>query len=91
MKFLSVLLFLGIVAFAGCSTTANNGNGNNANMRGANTNTGYVTNSDANVRPTMPANATNISPPSMNGVTGNTNANHNAAVNSNSKANTKKP
>lgn len=47
---------------AGCSTTANNSAGNNANLRGTNTNTGYTTNSETNVKPTMPANATVIAP-----------------------------
>lgn len=91
MKFLSVFFLIGCSIFAGCSTAANNGN--LANMRGANNNTGYVTNSETNARPTMPQNATNISPPSMNTITGNTNSNHNSAVNSNSKSNTanKKP
>lgn len=84
MKFLSVLFLIGSAALAGCSTAANNGNV--ANMRGANTNTGYTTNSETNARPSMPVNATNISPPSI----GNTNTNHNSVVNSN-MANTKKP
>lgn len=57
MRYLSVPLLLTAAAFAGCSTT-----GNNANMRGTNTNTGYTTNSETNVKPVMPANVTNISP-----------------------------
>lgn len=85
MKFTSILLLIGSTAFVGCSTAANNGN--NANMRGTNTNTGYVTNSETNAKPTMPANVTNISPPSMNAVTGNGNSNHNTAVKSNSMSN----
>ena len=83
---------IGCSALAGCSTAANNAN--LANMRGANNNTGYVTNSETNARPSMPVNATNISPPSMNKITGNSNTNHNSTVNSNSKANSanaKKP
>ena len=86
MKFATILLLTGIAALSGCSTTANNGsNGNNANLRGQNTNTAYVTNSDTNVKPTVPANATNISPgnlPSMGNTTntnrGNSNTNANA-------------
>ena len=77
MKLLSLTVLLSIVAVAACSTTSNN-----ANLRGANTNTGYVTNSDTNAKPTMPANTTNISPPSV----GNAN-NTNSSSNSNSNAN----
>lgn len=82
MKYLSALLLFAIAGLTGCDNTAGNGvNGNNANLRGANTNTGYVTNSDTNAKPAMPANATNISPPSMNSVTGNSNAMSNANSN----------
>jgi len=96
MKVLSVFLFIGSAILAGCGSGANNANTSNvANMRGANTNTGYVTNSETNARPAMPVNATNISPPSMNGVTGNSNTNHNSsnmnrnsATPSNSRTNT---
>ncbi|MFN0278948.1 MAG: hypothetical protein ACKVRN_10130 [Pyrinomonadaceae bacterium] len=88
MKFLSILLLIGIGTLAGCSTAANNGNA--ANMRGANTNTGYVTNANTNVRPVMRVNATNISPPSMNSVMGNSNTSRNPAATSNMKANDKK-
>jgi len=95
MKYLSVFFLIGIAALAGCSTAANNGN--NANMRGTNTNTGYVTSSETNVKPVMPANVTNISPPSVTSNTNsnsNHNTNHNSAVNTNSKVNmssTRKP
>ncbi len=92
MKLLSATLLLAAAAFAGCSTTAgNNGvNGNNANLRGTNTNTGYVTNSESNVKPTVPANVTNIEPPSMNSnATRGTNPNSN--IHSNTSSNMKKP
>ena len=91
MKFLSVFFLIGSAALAGCSTAANNGT--TANIRGTNTNTGYVTNSETNVKPAMPVNATNISPPSMNKVMGNTSTNHNSATSSTktNMANTRKP
>jgi hypothetical protein len=96
MKFLSALFLLSAAAFTGCSSTAgNNGvNGNAANMRGTNTNTGYVSNADSNAKPTVPANATNITPPNVNSVMGNGSANHasnNANTHSNSNSNMKKP
>jgi len=80
MKFLSLTLILATAALAGCSTTANNGaNTGNANLRGQNTNTGYMTNADSNVKPTVPANVTNITPGNLtNTNTANTNANANA-------------
>lgn len=86
MKVLSLVALLGIAALAGCSTTSTN----NANMRGANTNTGYTTNSETNARPTMPANVTNISPPSM-GNTTNTNTRSNGSMNANMNSNTRRP
>lgn len=86
MKFLSVFFLIGSAALAGCGSGANNASTNAANMRGANTNTGYVMNSETNVKPAMPVNATNISPPSMNKVMGNTNSNSKANM-----ANTRKP
>jgi uncharacterized protein YceK len=82
MKFLSILLLVAAGALAGCSSTANNNSAANANMRGQNTNTGYLTNSDSNVRPAMPTNVTNISPPRMN-TNSNTNSNRNTNMNSN--------
>ncbi len=85
MKLLSIFLLVAAAALAGCSTTANNGTANNANIRGTNTNTGYMTNSETNAKPTIPANATNISPPSLNS---NSNANSNSKANT---TNTKKP
>jgi len=94
MKIMSAFLLLAITAIAGCSTAANNGN--NANIRGTNTNTGYVTNSETNVKPAMPTNATNISPPSMNtgngnhNGNGNMNGNRNSNMNSNSNSNARK-
>jgi hypothetical protein len=81
MKFLSLLVLAGAAALSGCSTTGNNANGNgNANLRGTNTNTAYVTNSDSNVKPTVPANATNITPGNLttgNATSSNTNSNAN--------------
>lgn len=79
MKFLSLLVLVGAAALAGCSTTGNNANGSgNANLRGTNTNTGYVTNADSNVKPTVPPNATNITPGNLTtGNTTNTNSNAN--------------
>lgn len=88
MKLLSVFFLVVAATLAGCSTTANNATPP-ANMRGANTNTGYVTNTNTNVAPAMPANVVNISPPSMNSGTANSNSNRNAGVNTNS--NTRKP
>lgn len=85
MKIASILLLTGIAALAGCSTTANNGN-SNANMRGTNTNTGYVTNSDTNVKPAMPTNVTNISPPGGSTTNANT-SNANVVRNSNTNTN----
>lgn len=76
MKLTALLLFT-VIALAGCSTTSNN-----ANMRGANTNTGYVTNSETNAKPTMPSNVTNVSPPSITG-NGNTARNVNSTGNTN--------
>lgn len=84
MKFLAILLLPVAVAIAGCSTTANNGQ--NANLRGANTNTGYVTNAESNVKPTIPANATNITPGNRtNANNANTKSNANANANANAK------
>lgn len=79
MKFLSSILTITLVALAGCSTTSNNGvNTGNANLRGQNTNTGYMTNANSNVKPTIPANVTNITPGNMtNSNNANTNANAN--------------
>jgi hypothetical protein len=87
MKLISLTL-LGAAMFAGCGGTSNsvsNGansvvnsmNSNAANMRGTNNNTGYVVNSNQTSPPPMPSNATNISPPSMNKVTGNSKTNTN--------------
>jgi len=94
MKFVSVLLLTGIAALAGCSTTANNGTSNatNANMRGTNTNTAYVTNSDTNVKPTMPANVTNISPGGGTSTnTGSVSNARNSNMNSNSRNGSMRP
>ena len=85
-KFWIISLLAVSAAAAGCSSTATN----NANIRGTNTNTGYLTNSETNAKPTIPANTTNIEPPSM----GNSNANHVSNANhsnSNMNTNTKKP
>ena len=75
MKYLSAVLFTAIAATAGCSTVSNTGN--NANLRNANTNTGYVTNANATAKPTIPADATNLQPGNvpMPSTTGNMNAN----------------
>ena len=79
MRFLSMLLILAAAALAGCTTTANNGaNNGNANLSGENTNTGYMTNADSNVKPTVPANATNITPGNITNTNTNTNTNANA-------------
>lgn len=84
MKKISAILLLAGLSAAGCSSTATN----NANIKGTNTNTGYVTNSETNAKPTIPANATNIEPPS---VVGNSNGNgdHNSNMNSNGNSNKK--
>lgn len=79
MKFLSILLILAAAALAGCGSVANNTT-NNANIRGTNTNTGYVTNINANTMPTMPANVTNTTPGNMSG---NSNMNMNRNMNMN--------
>lgn len=80
MKFFSILLILAAAILSGCGMAANN-----ANLRGTNTNTGYLTNSDTNVKPTVPPNATNLTPGNM---TGNGNANSNMRSNSNMNSNT---
>lgn len=85
MKKTIALLLFTVAGLAGCSTTSTN----NANIKNTNTNTGYVTNSETNAKPTVPANATNIEPPSVNSVTGNSNSN--SRGNTNTNANTKKP
>jgi hypothetical protein len=85
MKKISVIL-LAAGLMAGCggaSNTASNGansvvnamNSNAKNMPGTNNNTGYVMNSNSTSPPSMPSNATNISPPSANHVTGGNNSN----------------
>ena len=76
MKSLFPITLLAAAALTGCGSAANTTT-NNANLRGANTNTGYVTNTDANVKPTIPANATNLTPGNV------TNGNHNTNSNSN--------
>ena len=84
-KIIGLSLTLTITAaLLGCSTTANNApGGNNANIRGTNTNTGYVTNSESNVKPTIPANSTNITPGNMTGTGNNSTAHTNSNANSN--------
>ena len=74
MRRLMILTLAGL-AF-GCGGSSNNSNTNVANMRGANTNTGYVQNTNTSVPPAMPANATNVSPSSLS--SGNSNAKTNA-------------
>lgn len=83
MKKTIALLLFATAGLAGCSSTATD----NANIRNTNTNTGYLTNSSTNAKPTIPANATNVEPPSMNSVTGNSNL----RSNTNANANTRKP
>jgi hypothetical protein len=75
-------LIIAVAALAGCSTTSNN-----ANMPGANTNTGYTANSQTNAKPAMPANVTNVSPPTGNSAPANRNSNGYAP---NSNANMKR-
>ena len=84
MKPITLFLLLAIAGVSACSTTSNN-----ANMRGANTNTGYTTSSETNAKPAMPANATNISPPSVTNANNSNSANRNA--NANTNANVKRP
>lgn len=68
MKFVITFAALFTLALTGCGGAANTTNsvvsnaGNNANLRGTNTNTGYVTNSDTNAKPTVPPDATNLTP-----------------------------
>lgn len=73
MKKACILLMTAAMA-AACGGSSNNTTANNvvnsmntnaANMRGANNNTGYVTNANSDAAPAMPRNATNISPPSV--------------------------
>lgn len=63
---------------AACGGSSNNASvtNNAANMRGTNTNTGYVTNINSNVPPPMPTNVTNISPPNINMRSSNSNTSH---------------
>jgi hypothetical protein len=72
-KISAILLFAAATALAGCGSAANNSNLSNANLKGTNTNTGYVVNSETNAKPTIPANSTNIEPPSMSNMNHNTN------------------
>lgn len=86
---LTSLTLLGAAMLAGCggasnvSNSASNGannvvnamNSNAAHMPNTNNNTGYVMNSNSTMPPSMPSNATNISPPGMNKVTGNSKTN----------------
>lgn len=86
---LASLTLLGVGLLAGCGgNSATNSASNGANsivnsmntnakpMPGENNNTGYVMNSNQTSPPHMPANATNISPPS---VTGNSNSHSNTS------------
>ena len=98
---LASLTLLGVGLLAGCggnsaTNSASNGansivNSMNSNARpmpGENNNTGYVMNSNQTSPPHMPANATNISPPSVNSVTGNSNSHSNTS--NGNKSNTNK-
>ena len=103
MKIASLTL-LGVGLLAGCGgNSATNSASNGANslvnsmnvnakpMPGENNNTGYVMNSNQTAPPHMPSNATNISPPGMNSVTGNSNNSNSHSNNSNTnKSNTHK-
>lgn len=80
MKYLTTVLLATVAATASCSTIANNGN--NANLRGQNTNTGYAANSETNAKPAMPVNATNLTPGNMSSTP---NTMSNASMNSNMK------
>lgn len=80
MKHFSILFIVIAFALAGCGTVANNTT-NNANLRGTNTNTGYVMNANANVKPTVPPDATNITPGNMTNKNSNSNSNRNSNVN----------
>jgi hypothetical protein len=68
MKILTLTALLAVGALAGCSTTTSN----NTNARGANTNTGYLTNSETNSKPAVTSNVTNVSPGNL--TTGNGNS-----------------
>jgi len=67
------------------NSVVNTMNSNAANMPGANNNTGYVMNSNSTSPPHMPSNATNISPPNVNGITGNNKNSHSNTSNVNKK------
>lgn len=84
MKYFSILLIFAAFMLAGCGSVANNTT-TNANLRGTNTNTGYVTNANATVKPTVPPDATNITPGNL------TNGNSNTRTNSNVNSNTNRP
>lgn len=82
----ALILVLGCAALAACGGTAtNSSNGSNANLRGANTNTGYMMNTDTTVKPNIPANATNIAPPSLGNSSNRSVVNHNSTVNANKR------
>jgi hypothetical protein len=74
MKPVLLLAFAVAIFAAACGSVATN-TGNNSNLRGQNTNTGYVTNTDANVKPTVPANAANLTPGNLTNGNSNSNAN----------------
>jgi hypothetical protein len=87
MKILTLSALLAVGALAGCSTTSSN----STNARGANTNTGYLTNSETNARPAVTSNVTNVSPGNL--TSGNSSsagsANSSNATHSNNNANHK--
>ncbi|MBV9240428.1 MAG: hypothetical protein JO314_00335 [Acidobacteria bacterium] len=88
---LGLIILAGVALLAGCGESSTNNasnrvsnsansvvnamNTNAANMPGTNNNTGYVMNSNQTSPPSMPRNATNISPPSTNTSVRNSNAN----------------
>lgn len=84
MRLLPILIVAGAAALSGCGSVASN-TGNNANLRGQNTNTGYTTNAETNAKPTVPANAVNITPGNITNGNTNTNSNANSNANSNRK------
>jgi hypothetical protein len=82
----AILLGAGLLAGCGGSNTntgansvVNSMNSNAKNMPGTNNNTGYVMNSNQTSPPSMPSNATNVSPPSVStGGANNSNSHSNA-------------
>ena len=92
---LTSLTLLGAAMLAGCggasnmSNSASNSanslvnamNSNAAHMPNTNNNTGYMMNSNSTSPPAMPSNATNITPPNVNHIIGNSKTNTNSHAN----------